>query len=354
MSWKDSTSRFWPGRLSDEEAAQLAARVAELARAGLPLESGLRAWAAELQQWRLSSAVRELADRLAEGRSLDEAIQHDGLRLPAHVRALVVAAVRSGRLPEVLEEFVDLQQAQSQLRRRVWVSLSYPLVLLVLVCGVILLCQGYIAVQFGTVFRDFGAALPDITKVFLALSFPITFIVLAVVVLSVVVLVLPISIPGLGFLTWIKYQVPITGSLWRWSRMGQFCRLMSVLLEQSVPLPEALRLTAVGVSDAYLAAGCRRVAADVEQGAIFYESLAARSQFPATLVPLVQWGQQAPALPDAFRAAGEMYEGRARTHSVFLETILLPIMLIVIGGFVSLFIVAMFFPMISLIQKLSA
>ena len=41
---------------------------------------------------------------------------------------------------------------------------------------------------------------------------------------------------------------------------------------------------------------------------------------------MIRWGQQAPALPDAFRAAAEMFEGRVRSQGTLLETMLLPIM----------------------------
>jgi type II secretory pathway component PulF len=120
-----------------------------------------------------------------------------------------------------------------------------------------------------------------------------------------------------------------------------------------VPLPDALRLTASGLRDADLARGCRQVAGDVEAGRPLYESMAARRQFPASLIPMIQWGQRAPALPDAFRAAAEMFEGRVQSHGTLLEAVLLPIVFMVITGCAGVFIVAMFLPMISLVQKLS-
>jgi general secretion pathway protein F len=126
-----------------------------------------------------------------------------------------------------------------------------------------------------------------------------------------------------------------------------------VLLEQQVPLPEALRLAAAGAHDSYLAQGCRRVAAEVEAGRPLAESMAARPQFPPTLVPLVRWGQQTPALADAFRAAAEMFQGRVFSRGGLLEALLLPVALLVIVTMVGFFVLALFLPMTCLIQKLS-
>ena len=108
----------------------MAARVAELTKAGLPLGPGLRALAGELPGRRLPHVLRAMADRLDAGVDLAATIEAEGRRLPTCLRGLVLAGIHSGRLAEVLEEYVDLQRSQLELRRRVWLSLAYPLVLL--------------------------------------------------------------------------------------------------------------------------------------------------------------------------------------------------------------------------------
>ena len=128
---------------------------------------------------------------------------------------------------------------------------------------------------------------------------------------------------------------------------------MGLLLEQNVSLADALQLTAAGLRDASLARGCRRVADDTQQGRPLDESFAARRQFPASLIPMIQWGQRAPALPDAFRGAAEMFEGRVRSQGTLLETLLLPIMFLVVLILVGFFAAACFLPLISLVRALS-
>ena len=101
------------GKLSGQESAELAAHVAGLTKAGLPLAGGLRALAGELPRGRLARAVARLAAILQEGTPLDEALARPEVRLPAHVRGLIMAGVRSGRLPRMLEEFVELWSRRS-------------------------------------------------------------------------------------------------------------------------------------------------------------------------------------------------------------------------------------------------
>ena len=107
-----------PASLSAEGSAELAARVAALAQAGLPLEGGLRALADEVGRPRLALVLRNLATRLDAGESLEAAMAAQGSRLPPHLRGLIVAGVRSGRLPKVLDEFAALSRSRQDLRRR--------------------------------------------------------------------------------------------------------------------------------------------------------------------------------------------------------------------------------------------
>jgi general secretion pathway protein F len=149
------------------------------------------------------------------------------------------------------------------------------------------------------------------------------------------------------------YRLPFVGPLVRWSHLAQFARLLGLMLEQEVALPDALRVAAAGLRNARLGRVCRHVADEVETGRPLDECLAKRRQFPASLIPIIQWGQRAPALPDAFRAAGEMFEGRVRSQGTLLEAMLLPIVFLAIVIFVGLFVIALFMPLMSLITKLS-
>ena len=96
----------------------------------MPLEGGLRALADEIPSARLARVLRQLADRLTAGATLEAAIRALGSRLPADLRGLIVAGIRSGRLAVVLEEFAALIRRQQQLRRRATLAVAYPTLLL--------------------------------------------------------------------------------------------------------------------------------------------------------------------------------------------------------------------------------
>lgn len=176
---------------------------------------------------------------------------------------------------------------------------------------------------------------------------------LALVVVLAAVPILLAATPRVRWFSPVLHRIPMIGPLLRWSHAAQFARLMGLLLDQRVPLPEALRLTSDGLNDADLAWGCRRVADDIEKGRTLYQRMAAMRQFPRSMIPIVEWGQRAPALPDSFRAAAEMLEGRARSQGSLLAAVALPVTLFFIVAFVAIFTTAMFLPLIRMVNRLS-
>jgi general secretion pathway protein F len=341
----------WPSldatkKLSAEEATELAARVADLTKAGLPLGEGLRAFAQELPGRRLTGVLLALADRLDAGVDLAVAVDSLGSQIPPHLRGLILAGLRGGHLSEVLEEYVDLERNQSELRHRLVMSLAYPVLLLTALTGVATFMNGFVMSGFIHIYREFCLKPPDMTVAFANFSPTIVSCLLILLAAFVAMPILLAVMPRVRWLGPIVYAIPLIGPMLRWNRAARCSRLLGILLEQQTPLPDALQLTAGGLRDAHLAHGCRLLADDVGHGGVLYERMAARpGYFPASMVPIIEWGQRVPALPDAFRAAAEMFEGRIRREGSFLEAILLPLAFLMIVSYITMFIVALLSPL---------
>lgn len=339
--------------LSMAQAADLAGHVADLAKAGLPLAGGLRALADELPRSRVGQAMRAIAAQLEAGRSLEEAMQSRRVGLPAPMRAMIAAGDRSGRLAVVLEQLMELEQARADLRYHLRTMLAYPSFLLVGLVPLFLMFSVVIMPSFKKIYDDFGTRLPSITQFMLSFFSPamngeaVTAGFLVVLLFFLCTSGRPVWAQG------VLYQIPVAGTVWRWSRLGEFSRLMALLFDEQVPLPEALRLTASGLSDDNLAAACRKAADRVEAGATFSESLAGLRAFPRAVLPLVRWGEHAPQPAEAMRALTQMCDDRARSQVDLLETFLSPVLFVLVLGFVGMAVISLFMPMISLIVNLS-
>ena len=341
------------GRLSAEESVELAAQLAELGRSGLRLPEGLRAAAGELPGRKLPETMRQIAADLERGEALDRVLADRSRRLPADLRGMVLAGVRSGHVVEVLEEFVDLKRERIELRRRIWAALAYPLLLLVMMAVLFLFLKIFVVGQMAAVFEDFEAELPTLTEFFLWFS---DYAGWALLVLAGLFGAGGAMLITLGRLPWVaraQYLVPLVGPLWRYSRLSQIARTVRLLLVEGVPLDEALRTAGDGLPDGYLRRGCRRVAAEVESGRPLSECLADAEAFPASMVPLIEWGEANNSLAGAFEAIAEALDGRVQSHDTLIGSVVLPVVFLLVVGFVGTMFVALLMPMISLIQRLT-
>ena len=115
---------------------------------------------------------------------------------------------------------------------------------------------------------------------------------------------------------------------------------MALLLEEEVPLPEALHLTSIALQDTALARQCRAAAAAVEEGMPLDQALA-EARFPDSLTAMVGWGQQKACLAEAFRAAAEAFEARTNSQTTLLNMLVLPVIYMIIVTFVGFMIIAL-------------
>jgi type II secretory pathway component PulF len=356
--WRVPPAVFGQGRLSAEETAELTSKMADLVKVGLPLAPGLRAMADEMPHglWRgprLAAMLRAIAAEIDAGRSLEDAFASRQGTFPPHFYALILAGIRSGQIAQSLEELVSIQRQTIELRRRVRLTLAYPLLLIAFSVLLLIGLATVIVPQFDKIFRDFGADLPALTKVILALAGPGSGGYLAGLAAVMLVLGVLAAFRGQATIQWTLYRVPVFGTLWRWNGLVEFARLMALLLDQQIALPDALRLTAGGIASVELKRACRRAAERVEAGRSPAESLGGEWAVPPSLLPLLAWGQRLPALGQAFHAAAEMFQARGRVYVTLLETVIPPVMLILIGTLVGVFVLGLFMPLMALIQKLS-
>jgi type IV pilus assembly protein PilC len=225
---------------------------------------------------------------------------------------------------------------------------------MVLVALLMVFFQERIADDFRKIFKDFGTRLPPMTQFLFYVAPWFEWLLAAAAGLLGAIVLASRLVPVAAWISAIVSKIPVIGPMLRWAGWTQFSRLMGLLVEQGVPLPAALRLTAAGVHDAAIAAGCRRAAAAVEDGASLHETLASLRPFPPSLVPLVEWGERSQTLADAFRAASDVFEGRARAQSILVEIVLPPLAFVAIILFIGFAVLALMMPLISLISHLSS
>jgi len=342
------------------ELVELVEQLAALTRSGLPLPSGLRASAEETTSTRLRSTFFQIADLVESGEGLDEALSKTGGRFPPELRGLIAAGSRTGKLAEMLAQYVRCANLGSELRRLFFLKLAYPTLALILVVALVgALCALSIRAVEGLTgaLRDFGGSQPTMARGLIGMTQFINDH-------GFEILIIGIAIP---MVTWVAFQlcygpaqrrrilcaVPVLGPVLRFTSLTEFCHILAMLIEAETPLPRAFELAGASVRDPEVAEACRAMGRAIEGGETLSLAMRRWPTVPAGLGQLFRWSEDRDRLPDALHLAGEMFEARARSQSSYASQVAATFVLLLVLWWLGFAIAAVYLPFFSLIQMIS-
>ncbi len=344
---------------SRRELVELVEQLASLTRSGLPLPSGLRAAGLEVTSSSLRSTFFEIARLVESGGELDEALAASGRRFPPDLRALIAAGSRSGRLAEMLGEYVRVANLGSELRRMFFWRLAYPTLALIFVLAQVgFICSLSIkAVQslVGSM-NDFGVDRPTAV---LALTETAMFV-------SEHGLQILVGFLAFAALAWMTVRfgmsaaprrrficaIPVVGPVLRFTSLTGFCHLLAMLIDAETPLPLAFELAGSSVGDADVAEACGRMGRAVEEGEPLSTAMDRWASIPAGLGQLFRWSEDRQNLPGALHMAGDMFESRARSQSSYASNVLATALLLLTLWWIGFAIASLYMPLITMINVL--
>jgi type II secretory pathway component PulF len=340
-----------------DEQLEVTARVAEMAATGLPLEPALRALAEEVPSARVRRGLLAVCQRLERGEPLDRVVAQPDSRLPLHVAGLLSAGLRTGRLSELLAQYLEHARRWQDVRRQTLAALLYPAVLLAAALAVLSLYLLWLMPGMREMLADFDTRIPSITIFVIAFSdfvrehLPWVLLAIAAVLFGAPALIAAIA----GRHVWHRliHSIPLLGPMLRYSAFAEFCHLLSLLVRYHVPLPDALRMAAAASRDADLALNVNALARFAESGERLELAPLDQVRLPFALRAPFHWEGHIDAFPDSLEAAGAAFASLAAVRASLLRTITMPIILVAISIAVAALVVTSFAPLVTLLNDLA-
>lgn len=335
-------------------------QLASITKAGIPLERGLRELASDVSSRSMRKLTDAIASELEAGVSIEEAFEKRQKAFPPLYGRILKAGVETGRLSEMLTSLNRHLEMANQTRRIIFEAMSYPAVVLTLGAIIITGIFLFIIPQFGPILTEMtgGARLPKLTRLFLGMAenvvpFWITvgFLVAAVAFTVAIFSSFP---AGRRFKESLFLKVPVVGRVYHSSVLSRMAEAMAMMVAAGCDMPACLRLASGTTGSEKLVLESETLACQVEQGANILEAGQFCRMIPRLFLYSIQLGTQRNELQDNLYSLGQMYAEQARYGQARLQAVLLPIMLIVVGGILAMAILAMFLPMIQIITTLSA
>jgi type II secretory pathway component PulF len=334
-------------------------QLASITKAGVPLERGLRELARDVASQSMRRLIGSVAADLEAGVPIEEAFGKREKQFPPLYGRILKAGVETGRLSEMLTSLNRHLELAGHTRRIIFEAISYPAVILALGAIIITGVFRFVIPQFRPVLQEMiGGKLNPLTTTVLALAdHLVPFWASAGILIGVVVIALMMlsaTPAGRRFRETFLLGVPVIGRLYYNSILSRMAEAMAVLIGAGCDIPEALRLGAVSSGSEKLLLDSEIVAGQVERGANILEAGRGARLLPRLFLYSIQLGAQRNELQDNLYSLGEMHADQARVGQSHLQIILLPLLLVAIGGVLALAILAVFLPIIQVVTSLSA
>ncbi|HEV2473220.1 MAG TPA: type II secretion system F family protein, partial [Chthonomonadales bacterium] len=152
----------------------------------------------------------------------------------------------------------------------------------------------------------------------------------------------------------IKLKVPVFGKLSHKICLARFSRTLSTLLVSGVPILQAMETVAGTVGNEIIAEALMNARARIREGDKINDPLEKSRMFPPMVVHMISIGEESGALDQMLSKIAEFYEGEVEAQLQSLTAAIEPIMIVFLGVCVGFIVIAMFMPLIAVIQNLTS
>jgi type II secretory pathway component PulF len=346
-----AASRHAPRSAVESERAVMQAHLARLLTESAAIVPALAAYAEEVPSRRHRRDLQTLIRVLERGDAAEAERAFE--RLPDYWIPLLSAAAASRDPARVLRGFLEESHQADELRRQWWLTLAYPLAVACLATAVMTVISVMIIPGFHEMFEDFGLQLPGLTKLILKLSDWINegWLVILLALLLVIA----------TFVAYAKGLFPFTARGWLGDRLrtpfnrataiARLTRFTADLLEAGLSIPDALRIAASSTNRRQLRQAAWQAAQAIESGGAVPEGSASR--LTATVLYALHAQMPPASRIRLLKEISQAHAERASARLSWTRGIVEPTAIVVIGAMVGIVVIALFLPLVKLVEGLS-
>ena len=329
-----------------EDLTLFARHLAGAMGARVPLPEILRAYVRDSEGDKMDRAVFAMASELENGLTLGEAIEQHPRIFPAPFRRLVALGEQGRSLPAIMRQTADHMEQGLRTYESFRRSAAYPLVLLVTLTMLIAFVVVTIIPKFTDIFEQLGYPLDQMSALWMGRNALLVGLQLLFLVPLAWLLAGLLGLRVWGFGTgrfWMQF--PVIGPILRQAESANFANYLALLLENKVPLAEALALMSDASSIPYVRGAIDDFRRRYEAGEKLGDMIQSQPLFPASMAVMIAAAEDQGALAETLRHLGTFYHERTLHGLTLLREILDPLMLILIGLGLTAILVMLYMPL---------
>src|ERR1700680_4763247 len=346
------------GGVDSKELAIFTRQFSVMIDAGLPLVQCLEILAGQQENKVFQKVLTGTRASVEGGSTLSAAMRQYEKVFDALYVNLVEAGETGGILDTILQRLSLYIEKNVKLKRAVKSALVYPVAVLLVAAGVIVLLLWKVVPIFATLFLGLGVDLPLPTRVVIGLSNFVGSIFGLLIVVFVVGVAIGLKVwygtPGGRYaLDAVLLKLPLVGILLRKIAVARFTRTLGTLISSGVPILEGLDITARTAGNAVIERALQYVRKSLEAGKNLADPLKETNVFPGMVTQMIGVGEQTGAMDAMLQKIADFYEEEVDSAVKDLLSALEPAMIVFLGVVVGGIVISMYLPLFTLIGKLS-
>lgn len=351
------------GRVKVKQLTTFTRQLSTLQDAGLPILRSIRILEQQQKPGMLRASLKEVTEDVESGMTLSEAMARHPKAFNRLYTNMVAAGEAGGVLDVILQRLADFMEKAQRLRRKVIGAMIYPTVVITIAMAITMAIVIFLVPQFRNIFKDFGAKLPAITELLIAISdwmigrnggLPGFVIMLGLpLILFGLYKLIRMSQTGRVILDTLSMKIPVLGQIISKSGVARFTRTLGTLISAGVPILEAIKITRDTTGNEVYASMMDRVHDGIREGDSFANPLRASKTVDSIVVNMVDVGEETGELDKMLMKVADNYDDEVDTLVASLVSLLEPVLVIVLGTIVGFIVIALYMPMINLIQSLT-
>ena len=340
-------------KISSSKLSLITRQLSTLINGGIPVDQALDSVSKQMDSPFIKDKLLNISNKVKSGFKLSESLEDHPESFDRLYCSLVRAGETSGDLGAVLEKTSDFLERKSKITQDIIGALVYPFVLFSIAIVVIVLLLSFVVPEVVSQFSSLNRDLPFITKALLFLSSVFTsYIFYSVLLLSGIAGFVSIRIIGYekfkSKLDRFLLSTPIIKNSLIDSDLSRFTNSLSILRTSNISIINALEISAETISNSYLRQQIKSITNKVAEGETLAASLSKINAIPALVTQMIENGERSGRLEEMLEKVSTYLENKFQNSTKITMNLLEPLIVVFLGLFVALIVLAILLPLIQL------
>ncbi|MBI1870159.1 MAG: type II secretion system F family protein [Chlamydiae bacterium] len=349
--------KLFRGKIRPKALTLFTRQLAVLIDAGLPILKCLHLLTEQEKNKTFKDLIRSLADSVEGGSTFSESLGRHPKTFSKLYSSMVRAGEAGGILDEVLNRLAEFMEKSQRLKAKIKSAMIYPTLVLIFAFAIVTFLVTVIIPKFADIFLELDIDLPTLTKIMIGISdFTKRRWYLFILAFSLLITILKLvnrTQKGKFRLDQTKLHLPIFGEIIRKIAIARFSRTLGTLISSGVPILKALTIVRDTIGNEVVVKAVTLVHDSIREGESIVGPLRESRVFPPMVTGMIDVGEQTGNLAEMLVKIADTYDEEIDVTVQGLTSVLEPLLIVTLAVIVGFIVIAMFLPLIKLMQGLS-